>query len=254
MKKFIIMIVVLVLFLAVNTFAEEKLTEEQVMMKKWMEYATPGKFHKSLEYFTGKWDAVTRYWMKPGDKPMKTTGTAVAKMIMGGRYLKTQNQGKMMGMEFTGLSIIGYDNYNKKFVGTWIDSNGTGMFPYEGTLDASGKVRIDTAIWDEIITGGKHGVRMVTTIVDKNTYKFDMYMKYPGAPEFKSMEMTYSRVKCNGEQKCCAKKKGDKENKCSKKKTGHHKKKCDHKKTGEVKKKCCAKNKGNKTKKCNKKK
>ncbi len=241
MKKFIIIIVVLVLFLAVNTFAEEKLIEEQVMMKKWMDYATPGKFHKSLEYFTGKWDAVTRYWMKPGDKPMETTGTAFARMIMGGRYLKTQNQGKMMGMEFTGLSIIGYDNYNKKFVGTWIDSNGTGMFPYEGALDASGKVRIDTATWDEIITGGKHGVRMVTTIVDKNTYKFDMYMKYPGAPEFKSMEMTYSRVKCNEEQKCCAKKKGDKENKCSKKKTGHHKKKC------------CTKNKGNKTKKCNKK-
>ncbi|MEN8223095.1 MAG: DUF1579 domain-containing protein [Acidobacteriota bacterium] len=224
MKRFKIMVILVVLFFTFNAFAEEKSAEDQVMMKKWMEYASPGKLHKGLEYFAGKWDAVTKYWMKPGDKPMETTGTAFAKMIMGGRYLKTYTKGKMMGMEFTGLSILGYDNFNKKFVGTWLDSNGTGLFPYEGTLDSSGMTRTDSATWPDIMTGGTHDVRMVTTIVDKNTYKFDMYMKYPKTPEFKSMEMIYSRILC------CEKKKSSKE------------------------KNCCNKHKGNKTKKCNKKK
>lgn len=211
MKKTIIILIMTVLILSVNIYSEENKAEDQAMMKKWMEYATPGKFHKGLEYFAGKWDAVTKYWMKPGDKPMETSGTAFGAMIMGGRYLKTDNKGKMMGMEFTGMSVLGYDNYNKKFVGIWFDSNGTGLFPYEGTLGASGKVRTDTATWDEIMTGGTHGVRMVTTIIDKDTYKFDMYMKYTGAPEFKSMEMTYTRIKC------CSKNEGSKKKECNKK-------------------------------------
>jgi len=203
MKKTTIILMMFALVFSTALLSEEKKAEDQEMMKKWMEYATPGKYHKGLEYFAGNWNAVTKYWMEPGGKAMESTGSAVAKMIMGGRYLKTHNKGKMMGMEFTGLSIVGYDNFNKKFVGTWLDSNGTGLFPYEGTLDASGKVRTDTATWDEVMTGGKNDVRMVTTIVDKNTYKFDMYMKYPGAPEFKSMEMTYSRVNSDAKKKCC---------------------------------------------------
>ena len=115
MKKLMIVLIVVVMFLSVNIFSEEKSAEDQAMMKKWMEYATPGKMHKTLEYFAGKWDAVTKYWMKPGDKAMETTGTSTAKMIMGGRYLKTNNYGKMMGMEFTGLSIIGYDTSKSLF-------------------------------------------------------------------------------------------------------------------------------------------
>ncbi len=201
MKKIIIILVVLLLTFSVNVFSEEKKVDDQEMMKKWMEYATPGKLHKSLEYFAGKWDAVTKYWMKPGDKAMETSGTSVAKMIMGGRYLKTHTKGKMMGMEFTGLSITGYDNFNKKFVGIWIDSNGTGIFPFEGTLDASGNVRTDTATWDEIMSGGTHDVRMVTTILDKKTYKFEMFMKYPNTPEFKSMVMIYKRKLCKDTKK-----------------------------------------------------
>ena len=201
MKRTIIILVSLLLTFSVSVFSEEKKVDDQEMMKKWMEYATPGKFHKELEYFVGKWNAVTKYWMKPGEKPMETTGTSVAKLIMGGRYLKTVNNGKMMGMDHTGMSIYGYDNYHKKFVGTWLDSAGTGLFPYEGTIDSSGKVRTDSATWDDIMSGGTHDVRMVTTIVDKDTYKFEMFMKYPNVPEFKSMEMTYKRMPCKDKKK-----------------------------------------------------
>lgn len=200
MKKLMMLMIAAMLVFSVNGFAEEKKAEDMAM-KKWMEYATPGKMHKGLEYFAGKWKSKTKYWMKPGDKAMETTGTSYGKMLMGGRYLKTVNKGKMMGMDHTGMAIVGYDNYNKKFVGTWLDSAGTGLFPYEGTLDPTGKVRTDTASWDEIVSGGKYDVRMVTTIVDDNTYKFEMFMKYPKMPEFKSMEMTYTRQPCKDKKK-----------------------------------------------------
>lgn len=204
MKKLMMLMVAMMLVFSVNGFSEEKKADDMAM-KKWMEYATPGKMHKGLEYFAGKWTSKTKYWMKPGGEAMETTGTSVAKMIMGGRYLKTVNKGKMMGMDHTGMAIVGYDNYNKKFVGTWLDSAGTGLFPYEGTLDSTGKVRTDTATWDEIMSGGKHDVRMVTTILGKDTYKFEMYMKYPKMKEFKSMEMVYTRQPCKDKKKAVKK-------------------------------------------------
>ena len=218
MKKLLTLLVMLVLVFAGNGFSQEQSAEDQAMMKKWMEYATPGKFHKTLEYFTGHWTAVSKHWMKPGDKAIESKdNTGSARMIMDGRYLVSVSKGSMMGMDFTGLSITGYDNLNKKFMGYWIDSTGTGFFPYEGQLDETGKIRTDMGTWDDLMTGGKYDVRMVTTIVDDNTYTFEMFMKYPNAPEYRSMEMTYSRVKCGEKKNCCGKKESDAKKKCCKK-------------------------------------
>ena len=77
MKKLMIVLFMVGAVFLSNSYSEEKSADEQ-MMKKWMEYATPGKLHKSLEYFAGKWNAVTKYWMKPGDKAI---GPAVGKLL-----------------------------------------------------------------------------------------------------------------------------------------------------------------------------
>ncbi len=226
MKKSLILILVVIISFAFNSFAEEKSANEQVMMKKWMEYSTPGKYHKDLEYFTGKWTAVSKMWMKPGDKPIESKGTQRGRMIMDGRFLIEHMSGSSMGINFTGMSVRGYDNLNKKFVGYWIDSTATGVFPFEGSIDKTGKIRTDTAVWDDFMTGGKQNVKMVTTIIDDNTYKFEMFMKPVKAPEYKSMEMLYSRVKCGEGKRCCDNKKSENMKKCCKKKETDKKGKC----------------------------
>ena len=42
----------------------------------------------------------------------------------------------MMGQPFSGVGIDGYDNLRKKYVTTWIDTMGTGIFSMEGTASA----------------------------------------------------------------------------------------------------------------------
>lgn len=200
MKKFLV--ITLTLFvISVGIMAQDQSKEDKAMMEKWMKYATPNENHKTLEYFEGKWDTVSKTWMKPGDKMVETKGTYFSKMILGGRFLQSKMKGTLMGMPYEGFSVMGYDNLNKKFVGYWIDNASTGIFPIEGTLNKEGKVRTDTGNWDDIMTGGKSKVKMVTTILSKDKYKFEMFMILPDGKEFRSMEMIYTRKPCENLKK-----------------------------------------------------
>ncbi|MGD2087236.1 MAG: DUF1579 domain-containing protein [Candidatus Aminicenantes bacterium] len=183
--------------LNVVVFAQQPQSEEEKeMMKKWMEYATPGENHKYLEYFVGTWETSAKMWMKPGAPPEVSKGVTKSKMMLGGRYLKSYLKGSMMGMPFEGIALTGYDNFKKKFVTIWFDSAGTGFYHASGSLDKTSKTRTETGLWDDIMTGGKSKVKMVTKIIDDNKYQFDMYGEDPKTgKEFKSGEIIYTRKK-----------------------------------------------------------
>ena len=184
--------------LNVALLAQEKpqSEEEQKMMKLWQEYATPGDNHKFLEYFAGTWETHSTMWMSAGDKPMVSKGETKAKMIFGGRYLKAHYKGLMMGMPFEGLSLSGYDNFLKKFQTIWFDNAGTGFYKTSGTLDKTKKIKIETGLFDDFMSGGKSKVRWVTTIIDDNKYKFEMYAQdYKTGKEYKNGEIIYTRKK-----------------------------------------------------------
>jgi hypothetical protein len=170
--------------------------EEQKMMKLWMEYATPGENHKYLEYFVGTWENSVKMWMAPDAPPQVSKGESMSEMMLGGRFLKSYNKGSMMGMSFEGVALTGYDNFKKKFVTIWFDSTGTGFYQTSGSLDTSRKIKIESGIWDDFMTGGKSKVKWVTKIIDDNNYRFDMYNEDPKTgKEFKSVEIVYTRKK-----------------------------------------------------------
>lgn len=181
--------------LNVVLFAQQS-EEEQKMMKKWMEYATPGENHKYFEYFVGDWEVNVKMWMTPGAEPEVSKGENTSKVILGGRFLKSYYKGTMMGMPFEGISITGYDNFKKEYVTMWIDNAGTGIYQTSGTLDKASKTRTETGLWDDFMTGGKSKVKWVTKIIDDNKYQFDMYGADPKTgKEFKSGQIIYTRKK-----------------------------------------------------------
>lgn len=192
---FIGLMVLVMAFAAVNVTAQEMSEEDKKMMAAMQAYGTPGEYHKYLEYFAGDWEQTSKMWMKPGDPPMEGVSTASAKMILGGRYLKTKYKGSAMGMPFEGINITAYNNLQKKFHSFWIDSMGTGFAIAHGQLDKSKKVRTETGEWDDPMTGGTYKAKMVTTVIDDNTFTFEMYMIMPDGKEFKSMIMTCKRKK-----------------------------------------------------------
>ena len=73
--------------------ADEK---KQEMMKRWVEYSTPGPEHKILQGMVGQWKYTSKFWETENSKPEESKGTSTMRMIMGGRFLEHKTRGKAL--------------------------------------------------------------------------------------------------------------------------------------------------------------
>lgn len=116
-------------------------------------------------------------------------------MILGGRYMEEKFEGKMMGQPFLGAGWFAYDNYKKKYLSTWVDNMGTGIMMMSGTYDTSGKVLTSWGTMDDVAAKKTLKVKTVTTSIDADNSRFEMWMPSPDGKMWKSMEIHYTRQK-----------------------------------------------------------
>lgn len=170
----------------------EKQMDPQAMMEVYVKLGTPGEPHKQLASLAGSWTTQTKEWMEPGKPPTEATGSVDMKMLLGGRFLQQEFSGTMMGQPYSGMGITAYDNLRKKYVSTWIDTMGTGIFTMEGTASPDGKT-ITLKGQHAEPGGGLMTHRAVWKIVDSNSQTFDMYGAHGHGKEMKVMEIIYAR-------------------------------------------------------------
>ncbi len=157
-----------------------------------MALGAPGEPHKLFASLAGSWTTKTKEWMEPNKPPTESTGSVEMKMLLDGRFLQQELTGNMMGQPYSGVGITAYDNLRKRYVSTWIDNMGTGIFTMEGTASADGKTI--TLKGQHAMPGGGHMThRAIWKIVDSNTQTFDMFGTHPGGKEMKVMEIAYTR-------------------------------------------------------------
>ncbi len=170
--------------------------DPQKAMEAWMASMQPGKPHEFLKQFVGEWNTTTRIWMAgPGSPPMESAGTASFSLVFGGRFLKQESTGQMMGMPMEGLGFTGYDNNRKLYFSSWIDSLSTGFYINSGNLDQTGTILTQFGTMDEPMTGeiGKM-VKYVTRVADADTVVFEIQEVLYGDP-FTVVQIEYKRKK-----------------------------------------------------------
>lgn len=166
--------------------------DSATMMKNWMAFMTPGDVHKMIASWNGTWKTdITMY--EPGKPPTKTTGTAVNKMVLGGRYQESVNTAMMMGMPFEGHGTIGYNNATKMFESSWIDNMGTGIMKMTGAWDAATKSITLSGMGVDPYSMKEKESKEIFTVVDDKTQTMSMYGSGPDGKEFKFMDMTFTR-------------------------------------------------------------
>jgi hypothetical protein len=158
-----------------------------------MNAGTPGLEHQKLVARTGEWDLAVKFWMVPGAPEQASTATATIEPILGGRFLRERVTGEMIGQPFNGEGILGYDNAAKQYVSTWIDSWSTGILESRGTSPDGGKTIEMTGTSTDPESGKPKTSRMVSTMPDGRTMKFESFNQGPDGKEFKSMEIIYTR-------------------------------------------------------------
>ena len=169
--------------------------EEQAMMQKWMEFATPGEHHKALAAKVGNWDVLVKMWMDPAAPASESKGNATFEMALDGRYLMDHTTGTTDMGPFEGMGCTGYDNLKKKYVAVWIDNMGTGIMYGEGTYDAAKKTFTYATESPDIETGKYVKTRSTERWVDNDHWVMESYIAGKDGKEFKQMEITYARAK-----------------------------------------------------------
>lgn len=178
-----------------KTTEAPKAPSQEEIMTAWMAAATPGDAHKKLEPIVGTFAVKTKSWMDPSKPPEETVGTSENKWVLGNRYVEQRVEGQMMNQPFSGIGYTGYDNYKRKYVGTWMDSMGTMIMISTGTMDASGKKLTSWSTIDDVVLKKPVKIKALLTIVDNDHHFFEMWGPAPDGKNFKMLEINYTRKK-----------------------------------------------------------
>ncbi|MCL4547339.1 MAG: DUF1579 domain-containing protein [Bacteroidetes bacterium] len=181
--------VMMILFIFSSAFAQQG--DQAEMMKKWQEYMTPGPAQQSFAKMAGAWKAEVTIF-DPSGKEMKSDGTADYEMILGGRYLKSNFKGTMMGMPMEGMGLDAYDNATKEYISVWIDNFGTGVIYMKGKWEDATQTIVYQGSATDPMTGKDQPMKTVIKTVDDKHFQMLMF-NIDGDKEVKTMQIDYTR-------------------------------------------------------------
>ncbi len=105
-----------------------------------MQMPEPQREHQWLQRLVGEWTFEAECSAGKDQPPMKSKGTEVVRSL-GGLWTVGEGEGEMPGGgKCQSIMTLGYDPQSKRFVGTFVASVMTHLWPYSGSLDAAEKV------------------------------------------------------------------------------------------------------------------
>ena len=105
-----------------------------------MQTPEPQNEHRWLQRLVGEWTFDSECSMGPDQPPMKTSGKETVRPLGGLWTIGEWSSEMPSGGTCDSVMTLGYDPQAKQFVGTFIASVMTHLWPYRGTLDAAAKV------------------------------------------------------------------------------------------------------------------
>ncbi|MCM2316916.1 MAG: DUF1579 domain-containing protein [Thermoanaerobaculia bacterium] len=103
-------------------------------------HVEPTVEHKWLSKLAGVWEYEHEACVEPGQPPATVKGRETVRML-GGLWMIAEGEAEMPGAGVSRtVMTIGFDPAKGRFVGTFIVSVLAYLWPYEGSLDADGKI------------------------------------------------------------------------------------------------------------------
>ncbi len=170
-----------------------KAPSREEMMAQWQAAAAPSAGHARLMPMVGTWRAKTTFTMNPGDAPQTHDGSSVNRLVLGGRYLEQHYKGTSMGMPFEGIGYTGYDNVQKRYVGTWMDTFGTGLMTSAGVGTPTDQT-IEFVCEAVEPSGQKKVFDATVRILDREHHTYEMWTKGPDGKKYRVMIIEYERA------------------------------------------------------------
>ncbi len=160
-----------------------------------METPKPTIEHKWLLQLVGDWTFESECNMGPGQPPMKSTGKQCTRALGSLWTLGEMEHAGPDGQLHRSIFTLGYDESKQRFVGTFVTSCMTHLWPYDGQLDSARKVlTLDSEGPSFTGDGTMAKYQDVFEIVDKDKYLLKSLLKNPDGTWVPFMNATYNRV------------------------------------------------------------
>lgn len=158
--------------------------------------------HELLAKMAGDFTFTAKMWFEPGKDPAEGSGTCNSHMSEDGRRLIDSWDMKEGPMPMKGSIIAGYNNVDERFELVEAVNGNTGMLFYTGSYDEDTGVLAFKGSCN-VIMGGQKMKRTTRTeikIIDADNRVMTMYAAYGDMKEHKEVEVTYKRVKEDGDE------------------------------------------------------
>jgi Protein of unknown function (DUF1579) len=173
--------------------AKQGVPDITAMKTKAKRFMEPGKDHKLLERFLGKWNTETRFFMGGRSTPPEK-GTAESSWLIKDRWLKLEWNGTFMRQPHQGFMILGYDNFRHSYVTTAVTNMDTAMLHTEGRTDQGGKVLLTYGTLDEYLTGEiAKMVKNIWRFPSEDKMVLEIHDLAIGEQNTKVVEITYTK-------------------------------------------------------------
>ena len=174
-------------------WALDPFTETERMSEEMMAAAEPVLEHAELAKGAGAWDVKCHIYMKPGADPIPMQATASAETVLGGRYLRQEFSGEMMGEPFDAILYVGYDTLQGEYVAVWMDNMTCWPTLSRGVEDAEGAIDLGGSLHDPATPAGRP-FRYVNKPLGEDKALVEFHDTLPDGTGFLVMEMLYVRA------------------------------------------------------------
>jgi hypothetical protein len=152
--------------------------EKLAVVAAYMKAATSNEKHDELCERAGEWTFEATTYLGPA--PETTSGTATFEPILDGRYVVQRTAGKMLGGDFDGFGINGYDNVAEEFFTVWVDSWSTGIYEMRGQAPAEGQPLVLEGQARDAMSPEGRLWRMVETKISDDEFRTEVFDTIPG--------------------------------------------------------------------------
>lgn len=200
--KFIPRILTLTVTLALSASlnparAQDKLSNEDKakLAARYQQLAAPGDEHRRLEALAGSWNEEIKFWEAPGTPPMTLKGTCENRMILGGRFLRSETKGTGP-FPFATLSLLGFDRRYNRYTYSSYDDQGTYYVTAAGPYDAAQNAVVMYGEDVDPVLGHTQKYNVITRIISPEKYVTAIIFKddahTQGRGDFKAVEITHT--------------------------------------------------------------